>query len=241
MPFDAATILAHLHAVAGERAARDSAPELAARVQAVKEYQQRRFAHTYADLLSTPRYAGAARFFLEELYGPSDFEQRDAQFARVVPTLVRLFPPEVVETVGFLGELHALSERLDTQMGEALAGPAVDAASYARAWRVTGDSDARSRQVDLMLVVGRSLDRLVSSFVVRQSLRLMRGPAVAAGLGDLQRFLETGMDAFRAMRGAADFLGTVERRERTLGASLFAQDPDGADRAGWESMRSQLP
>jgi hypothetical protein len=242
MPFDAAAILTHLEAVTHERARREAAPGLAAQVHAVKDYQQRRFAHTYADLLAIPRYAGAARFFLEELYGPGDFQRRDAQFARVVPTLVRLFPQEVIDTVGHLGELHALSEQLDTRMGERLAGPVVDAASYARAWRATGDSAARERQVELMLVIGRALDRLVGSFVVRQSLRLMRGPAAAAGLGDLQRFLETGLDAFRAMKGAGDFLATVERRELELCTALFVTDPDSAaDHAGWERLRAALP
>ena len=46
---------------------------------------------------------------LDELYGPQDFSDRDAQFARVVPALVRLFPQELVETVAVLARLHALS------------------------------------------------------------------------------------------------------------------------------------
>ncbi len=58
----------------------------------------------------------AARFFLDDLYGPEDFTRRDEQFARVVPGLVRLFPQEIVGTVISLGELHALSEQFDTAM-----------------------------------------------------------------------------------------------------------------------------
>ena len=38
--------------------------------------------------------------------------------------------------------------------------------------------------------------------MLRNSLRLMRGPAQVAGLGDLQAFLESGFETFRAMRGA---------------------------------------
>jgi len=49
-----------------------------------------------------PRYGPAAHFFLEELYGPRDFADRDTQFARVVPALVRLFPREIVATVAIL-------------------------------------------------------------------------------------------------------------------------------------------
>ena len=108
------TILDLLSQVDAQRARRAADAALAARVRAVKHYQHERFQHTYADLLAQPRYAQATRFFLEELYGPEDFTRRDTQFKRVVPGLVRLFPREVVLTVQTLGELHALSETLDT-------------------------------------------------------------------------------------------------------------------------------
>ena len=59
---------------------------------------------------------------------------------------------------------------------------------------------------------------------MRNSLRLMRGPARAAGLGELQGFLESGFEAFRAMHGAQEFLGRVEAREQRLNQALFDAD-----------------
>src|SRR6058998_1604614 len=94
--------------------------QLDARVRLLKAYQQRRFARTYADLLATARYGAASRFFLEELYGPTDFDERDAQFVRVVPALVRLFSHEIIATVSTLAQLHALSETLDSTMAQLL-------------------------------------------------------------------------------------------------------------------------
>jgi hypothetical protein len=214
-------ILTQLGIVAHERGVRAASPGIARRVLAAKAYQQRRFSHTYADLLATPRYAGAARFFLEELYGPDDFSQRDAQFARVVPALVRLFPRDVVETVATLARLHALSEQLDTHMGISLAGDHVDAPMYAAAWRTTGRPMDRELQLDLTLSVGRALDELTRKPMLRHTLRMMRGPARAAGLSALQSFLENGFDTFSAMRGASAFLETVDKRERALFAALF--------------------
>jgi len=73
-----------------------------------------------------------------------------------------------------------------------------------------------------MLDVGQALDALTRKPLLRHSLRLMRGPAMAAGLSALQRFLETGFDTFRAMRGAEGLLDTIARRERSLAAELFA-------------------
>lgn len=220
----AEAISGHLACVAAERAARAADPALGRQVDRVKRYQQERFRHTYADLLASPRYAGAARFFLEELYGPSDFSRRDAEFARIVPALVRLFPEEVVRTVESLGALHALSERFDTAMGRALGGDATATLApgdYAQAWRLCGDAPGRQRQIGLVRTVGESIDRLTRVPMLRTSLRLMRGPARASGLGTLQAFLESGFDHFHAMRGADAFLSVIEARETALAEALF--------------------
>lgn len=218
-------ILQHLNAVEAERAQRFSEAGLDAKVRTIKEYQQRRFCHTYADLLGSRRYGPAARFFLDELYGPGDYTQRDTQFARVVPTMVRLFPQEIINTVASLAELHALSERLDTAMGRNLMEPVLDAGAYVRAWQATGGLSERTRQIDLTLGVAGSLDRLTQRPLIRGSLRLMRGPAHAAGLGELQQFLESGFDTFKAMKGASEFVALVESRERALADALFVATP----------------
>ena len=217
----AARILQSLAAVDVERRRRAAAPGLAQAVKALKAYQQRRFARTHAGLLAHPRYGRAANFFLNELYGPQDFTQRDAQFSRIVPALVRLFPADTVATVESLAAVHALSERLDTAMAIHLAGDAPTRASYVRAWQATGENAARARQIELVMSVGEALDRHTRSFVLRASLKAMRGPARAAGMGALQTFLEGGFDAFGAMGGAKEFLSTIRMRETALIARLF--------------------
>ena len=227
MPPAADQILHGLQAVAAERAARAADALLAASCDAVKRYQHARFGVSYADLMAQPRYARAAEFFLTDLYGPADFSDRDDQFARIVPALVRLFPAHIVETVGELAELHALSERLDTAMArqrlaDGPASQAVGGAEYGRWWRAVGEPSARERQIALMVSVGQALDRYTRNLLLRQSLRLMRGPAAAAGLGALQGFLERGFDTFREMAGAQVFLDTIAARERQLAAALFA-------------------
>lgn len=222
------SILQSLQQVSAERAARASEPGLAERVSAVKAFQHARFARTYADMLADARYAPAARFFLDDLYGPADFSDRDAQFARIVPALVRLFPQEIVSTVSDLAALHALSERLDSAMARVDGPVPLDADAYARAWRAVGEPDARYRQIELMVAVGGALDRYTRSLLLRQSLRVMRRPAQAAGLGALQHFLERGFDTFRAMKGALSFLDVVASRERALAASLFSDQAGSA-------------
>ena len=222
------SILKCLQAVAAERALRAGDPWLAQRVTALKAFQRARFARTYADLLADRRYGKAAAFFLEDLYGPGDFTERDVQFARIVPALVRMFPREIVGTVADLASLHALSERLDTAMARLLQSPLLDGRSYGELWCAVGDPPAREQQIALMLAVGNALDKYTRNPLLRHSLRLMRSPAKAAGMGALQQFLETGFDTFRAMGGAQDFLRIIAQRERALAALLFA----GGEMAG---------
>ena len=227
-----ATILEDLAAVNAERQLRAGDAVFAGRVEAIKRYQQRRFELTYADLLTHPRYAGASNFFLNELYGPSDFTQRDAQFARIVPALVTLFPAEVIGSVQALAALHALSEQLDSRMGHAVGDGPVDAAKYAKAWQQCGDAPGRERQIALLEQVGRALDALTRNPLLRHSLRMMRGPARAAGMSALHLFLESGFDTFRGMRGADEFLGIIGSRERSLAATLFSLAPAQTARLG---------
>ena len=236
----AARILAHLEAVQAVRSARAVAPAHAARVIAVKAYQQVRFARSHADLLAHVRYAAAANFFLEDLYGPQDFAERDAQFVRIVPALVRLFPQDIVATVESLAALHALSESLDDGMARRLGDEPVDATAYRRAWRATGRLRDRERQIELVMGVGQRLDRYTRNRVLRHTLRLMRGPAKAAGLGSLQAFLERGFDNFGSMQGAAEFLALIEKRERALMLALFGT-PLVADATELPEPLGQLP
>ena len=238
-------IVSSLEAVACERFLRELDAGFAARVQALKQYQQRRFERSYADLLQEPRHAPAARFFLEELYGPKDFALRDAQFKRVVPALARMFPAEIVQTVGTLAELHALSEALDSEMARQLPSEQIAAADYVRAWQATGRSSSREQQIALTLGVGEALDRYTKLPMLGTTLRMMRGPARAAGMEELQQFLEAGFAAFKAMRGAEEFLGRIAQREAALFVALFEPDAVAAamalDRAGNDSALAHLP
>ena len=224
MPLSPDSIHHSLRLVHDERTRRAATAGLGERVQAIKAYQQQRFAHTYADMLASKRYRPASQFFLDELYGPGDFHVRDQQFARVVPTLTRIFPNDIVRTVAMLAQLHALSERLDSMMGEALSREPVTALAYAQAWQATGHRSDRNEQIALTVRVAGSLDVFTQRRWIRGSLRLMRSAAQAAGLGKLQAFLEAGFDAFKAMDGATAFIAAIEEREQLLAAALFDTD-----------------
>jgi hypothetical protein len=195
----------------------------------VKRLQGRRFSGTYADLLRGGPFAPAARFFLEELYGERDYTQRDEQFARIAGAIERMFPAQVGETAARLAQVHALTEDLDLQLARFwLALPGPEPARYVAAWRAMGREQDRQLQLRAVVDLGHDLARLTRAPGLRTMLRLMRGPATAAGLAALQSFLERGFDTFAGMarqRGAAEmFLQTVTEREQRLMDSLFRGD-----------------
>lgn len=227
-------ILSPLSAVHAARARQADSPELGRRVKLVKAYQAARFELTYKDLLASPQHAAATRFFLDELYGPGDFVQRDQQFAKIVPTLVRMFPSNVCGTVQLLAELHALSEGLDEQIAQRLQTEAIEPWQYTQAWQNVGQAPCRNRQISLAIEIGQALEGYTRNRWLRNSLRLMRGPAAAAGLGALQHFLEAGFDAFARMNGADHFLATIQQREQALSEALFTTElpPAATDATG---------
>jgi len=216
-------VIARLKRIQELRRAREEDAVLAAATLSVKQYQHARFRRDYAGLLASERYGDAARFFLNEIYGPVDFATRDAQFGRVVPLMARVLPNEVLDTIADLIELHSLTEDLDQQMAAVLKQVDLDERSYRDAWRRIDRRPDRERQLALLLKAGSALDRYTRSRSLAKTLRLMRVPAKAAGMGQLQSFLEAGMSAFAGMVGATEFLRVIGENERMTIDALFGE------------------
>ena len=197
-------------------------PTASARVAELKRWQTQRLKRTYADLQASPRYRAATKFFVEDLYGPKDFSARDAAMLRMVPVMARILPAKAVETAALSVEVEALSEDLDHRLAAALGESPLDDESYARAYRASATPEERRHQIQLIVDVGHRLDALVGWPFVYRTLKLMRKPAQFAGLSDLQDFLERGFQAFDAMGGADEFLGTIQSRESAILNGLFS-------------------
>lgn len=195
---------------------------------AVKRYQSQRFQHSYRDLIAGGPYQAAAQFFLNELYGVIDYSKRDAQFARIAGAMSRLLPKQAISTAVELARLHLLTEQLDWKMAVAWrSAPSNDvlAEAYVHAWKSVGHREEREQQLQLVLALGRDLSGLTQTPGLRLMLKLMRGPAVAAGLQELQEFLETGFDTFATLArhkgGTEAFLRLIEARESEVIRALF--------------------
>lgn len=201
----------------------------------LRAWQTHRLADSFQDFLANPRMRPAAEFFLTDLYGERDFSARDRDVARIMPLMSRLLPDSLLVAATDAIELAVLSHAFDLRMAAALAqrrSPTapITVEHYAQAYRATGCPRLRRHQIELILGVGWTLDAAVRKHGVYKLLRASRLPARAAGLSELQGFLERGFAAFEALGGAGDFLEAIGRREREVSRRLFAgeADPFGA-------------
>jgi hypothetical protein len=189
-------------------------------------WQSDRLRQTYADLAGSSRFAPATQFFLEDIYGPRDFSQRDRLGERVVNKMHRLLPAKAMAAIERALHLNRLTRELDQQMVDMLFTRMqvadIDGASYAEAYRRCDNRLAREEQITLVDGLGHELDVVVRKPLVQVALRLAHGPAHLAGLGELQDFLERGVAAFLHMQGADEFLATIASRERAILARIWA-------------------
>lgn len=200
-------------------------------LQEVRRWQAQRLEASFGHFLADPNSRPAAMFFLTDVYGDHDFSRRDADLAKVMPTMRRLMPVSLLATVADGIGLGALTQALDLRMAQTLRECAprrrrLDTGLYTQAYRELGKPLARMRQIDLIASVGNGLAQAVRTRGVRTLLKLSRGPANALGVGELQSFLERGFDAFAAIRDAEAFVAQIEASERAIAWRLFDGDPD---------------
>lgn len=193
----------------------------------LQRWQRTRLARSFADLADQENYRPAVRFFLTELYGGLDFRERDQDMGRVMPVMIRFLPDTTLGTMSEAFELQAISLEYDIGMAIHMERERIgelDMTRYCAVYRACSDPPGRERQIELIRKLGYDLDRLVRWPMVNVLVRLLRGPAHAAGFGRLQEFLEEGLAAFRALEDTRYFVETIYAREMASMKKLFAGD-----------------
>lgn len=195
-------------------------PEL----HALQRWQRARLDGTYADLAAQQTYRDACVFFLDELYGGKDVNERDRQLERALPVMKRFLPDHLLFAVGEAMRLQWMSLDLDARLAARLEGP-LDQPEYAAAYRRLAAWQEREEQIRLIGDLGDLLVETVRKPMIRRLVHWMHRPAVAAGFGRLQQFLMEGLDAFAVMgKQGTYFVETIVDRERQALESMKAGD-----------------
>jgi hypothetical protein len=215
-------MLSRNHAVA-ERVQEEHFP--LSEFDALQQWQRARIARSFQDLAEQEGYRPAVHFFLTELYGGLDFRERDQEMAKVMPVMIRFLPDGTLATMSEAFELQAMSLEFDMQLAAEMARRGLvklDMDLYCEVYRAGDDRAGRERQILLIRKLGHDLDKLVTRPWVNYLVRLLRGPAHAAGFGRLQEFLESGLESFRALEDPVLFIETIYEREWSAMEKLFA-------------------
>ena len=131
----------------------------------LRRFQAQRLAQTHADLLSSPRFGPAARFFLSDVYGPRDFSQRDADLLRFYEGVRKVLPERAVAVLADVVQLSAMTNDLDERLIRALVDElgvtdAITLEQYAAAYRLCDNYDERLQQIQMIDAVGRGIERM---------------------------------------------------------------------------------
>ncbi|MFC1688430.1 hypothetical protein ACFL07_02065 [Pseudomonadota bacterium] len=191
----------------------------------LQNWQQARLARTFEDLIRQESFRPAVTFFMTELYGGLDFRERDQDMGKVMPVMKRFLPDNVLYIMSEAFELQAISLAFDMEMAGHMKLKGInglDMDSYCEVYRAVSDKPGRERQILLIRKLGYDLEPLVDKPLVNALVRLLHGPAHAAGFGKLQEFLEAGLGSFRSVDDIGYFVETIYEREWGSMECLFA-------------------
>ena len=184
-------IIKHIHRV---NALRDLANQLGVMpiIHQLQHWQCERLLVTHDDLAQQKRYQKAMAFFVEELYGPKDFSQRDADLVRVIPKLAKVLPDKAMNAMDDALSLNALSFDLDMAMAQYLKAhfpdEPINRDNYALAYRHVGRIDDRTHQIDIISHLGDQLADVIKIRGIGMLISLSRRPAKLAGVLALHEF-----------------------------------------------------
>lgn len=180
----------------------------------------------YADLRRQERYAAAADFLIDDLFGPNSLCYRELGLKKAEATMLRVLPEGLLKAVGQAVDFSLLTLKLDLKLAEALdtmhpVTGAPDEETVRRAMCATESIQDYRRQIGLVLEIGAEIESIVHKPFVSIGLKMCRQPARVMGLGELQDYLERGVAAFKKMRGSAEFFRAFEQREMAYLRTVF--------------------
>jgi hypothetical protein len=189
---------------------------------ALQSWQCKRLIATYKTFLSNKKFNSAMTFFIDELYGPKDFSQRDDDIARIVPKMSKILPEKALRSLEKAIHLNSLSLELDYTLITQLKGNScIDSQRYADAYRNSNNLMEREQQIDFIAALGNDLAEVTNIIGISMLLKMSRKPAQLAGFLSLHEFLENGFNAFKKIGKVEDFINPIVEIERDIMHKLF--------------------
>lgn len=185
-------------------------------IRAVQAWQCQRLLATHQDLYQQKRFKPAVEFFIDELYGPNDFSQRDKDIAKIVPKMSKFLPDKALQSLSSALHLNTLSFELDFNLAKRLIDTPINRESYAKAYVDCDNLPLRQQQIDYIATLGNDLADVVRMRGITSLLFISRRPAKLAGVLALHEFLESGFKAFKNLGNVEDFIYPIVKKEQHI-------------------------
>lgn len=202
------------------------------KIRELQAWQCQRLLASHERLWKQKRFNPAMQFFIDELYGPKDFTQRDQDIARVVPKMAKLLPEKALISLESAMHLNRLSFELDMDLTKAIGSQSINRETYAQAYRACQNETARAQQISFIEELGQDLADVVKIKGISTLLMLSRKPAKLAGVIALHEFLEAGFNAFKQLGDVQDFIQPIVTHEREIMLALFDENAPNPIPAG---------
>lgn len=194
------------------------------KIRELQAWQCKRLLASHKNLWTQKRFNPAMQFFIQELYGPKDFTQRDQDIAKVVPKMAKLLPEKALISLESALHLNRLSFELDFDLAKALESNPINRETYAAAYWQCQNQQQREQQINFIEALGQDLADVVKIKGISTLLMLSRKPAKLAGVIALHEFLESGYNAFKKLGQVEDFILPIVQLEKQIMKALFDQN-----------------
>lgn len=194
------------------------------KIRELQAWQCKRLLASHKNLWTQQRFNPAMQFFIDELYGPKDFTQRDQDIAKVVPKMAKLLPDKALVSLESALHLNRLSFELDFDLANTIKSNPINRETYALAYYQCQNQQSRVQQINFIDALGKDLADVVKIKGISTLLMLSRKPAKLAGVIALHEFLESGYQAFKKLGRVEDFIQPIVNSERQIMLDLFDQN-----------------
>ncbi len=213
----------HLHGIRTMQEIAEKA-KLMATIRSVQAWQCKRLLASHQHMYQQKRFKPAVEFFIDELYGPNDFSQRDQDIARVVPKMSTFLPQKALQSLASALYLNTLSFELDFGLAKQLVNIEINRDTYAKAYASCDNLANRQQQIDYIRTLGNDLADVVKMRGISSLLFISRKPAKMAGVLALHEFLEKGFKSFKNLGKVEDFITPVVNKEHEIMQQLANPD-----------------
>ena len=179
----------------------------------------------FEDMRKSPDEGAAVAFIVSDLAGV-EIDQRDRDFARVLPLMIRMLPDSVLSGAATAMRLNARVLEINLAICRSLAEAnalqeEISEQEYGRACRKAASYEECMTLVQLTVELGQQLERVIHMPMIGPTLKAMRYPSRLAGFGALQAFLETGYRRFVALDNVDRFLVDIESHMQRIFTRVY--------------------